>query len=71
MAEAEALLTQHGLDFTCPALNQLKVGPVNYWPATGTCHIDEHSRSRPTRGLKALAAALSELGLLCTDPTIR
>lgn len=64
MAEAKAWLTRHGLDFTCPARNQLKVGPVSYWPATGTTHIDEDHRSRPTKGLRALAAALSEADLL-------
>lgn len=53
--EAKALLKTHGVQFDEPAPGHLKSGALNYWPSTGRIHFDGEARSRPEKGLRALA----------------
>lgn len=40
---------------------QLKIGPINYWPSTGTITVDNEPGKRIDRGLKGLEVVLREL----------
>ena len=41
--------------------SQLKIGPINYWPSTGTITVDNEPGKRPDRGLQGLEHVLGEL----------
>ena len=41
--------------------SQLKIGPINYWPSTGTITVDNESGKRVGRGLQGLELVLVEL----------
>ena len=64
MAEAEAKLVELGLVPERPARTQLKVGPVSYYPSTGTVFVDGEDGRRSGAGLGVLEAVLREFGEL-------
>ena len=41
--------------------SQLKIGPINYWPSTGTITVDNETGKRPYLGLQGLELVLQEL----------
>ena len=41
--------------------SQLKIGPINYWPSTGTITVDNETGKRPYLGLQGLELVLREL----------
>lgn len=41
--------------------SQLKIGPINYWPSTGTITVDNEPGKRVGRGLQGLELVLDEL----------
>lgn len=41
--------------------SQLKIGPINYWPCTGTITVDNEPAKRVGRGLQGLELVLDEL----------
>lgn len=41
--------------------SQLKIGPINYWPSTGTITVDNESGKRLDRGLQGLELVLGDL----------
>ena len=48
----DALLLK-GFDFEQPSPNQLKIGPLNFYPRTGTIYRDCDQGALQERGLKA------------------
>ena len=40
--------------------SQLKIGPINYWPSTGTITVDNETGKRPYLGLQGLDAYFGE-----------
>ena len=58
---ANDLLETLGVAYTRPSPTALKIGIVNYFPNTGTIHLDGHSKPSPKRGKDALRELL--LGL--------
>ncbi|MGE0044163.1 MAG: hypothetical protein AB7T08_00235 [Hyphomonadaceae bacterium] len=50
-----------------PSKHHLKIGVVNYWPATGSIHVDGEGRKRRERGLRALEDLIRALRLDRTD----
>src|SRR5918997_5408790 len=67
MAEAEAHLVALGVAHTCPTRTQLKIGPVSYFPSTGTVFVDGEDARRSGAGLGLLEAVLREFGELRAD----
>lgn len=59
MQEARAWLNGRGIHYLYLPPHQLKVGPLNFWPGTGTITVDGESGRRPEKGLPGLAAILS------------
>lgn len=53
MRNATDALLLRGIDFHQPSPNQLKIGPLNFYPRTGTIYRDGDRRSLPARGLRA------------------
>jgi hypothetical protein len=67
MAEAKAHLVALGAAYTCPTRTQLKIGPVSYFPSTGTVFVDGEDARRPGAGPGLLEAVLREFGALGAD----
>lgn len=59
MQDARAWLNGHGIHYLYLPPHQLKIGPLNFWPGTGTITIDGESGRRPEKGLKGLEGILS------------
>lgn len=55
---ANDMLGALGVRYRRPGPSHLKIGKINYYPATGKTHIDGHSKAQPKRGLEALKALL-------------
>jgi hypothetical protein len=58
MAAATAWLDQNGFGFEYIPPHQIKIGPLNFWPGSGTITFDGEDQKRPEKGLEGLAAAL-------------
>lgn len=57
-ANAHLVLESLGVRYERPSLHQLKIGCINYYPNSGTIHVDGEKRARPGRGKEALKALL-------------
>jgi hypothetical protein len=55
---ANDMLESIGVRYSRPTRYQLKIGKINYYPATGKTHIDGYSKAQSKRGLEALKALL-------------
>ena len=47
MEFAEAFLRARNVLFTKPDASHLKIGPLNFYPTTGTIFVDQEPRNRP------------------------
>lgn len=52
------MLEAMGVRYWRPTPHQLKIGKINYYPTSGSIHIDGHSKPQPKRGLDALQTLL-------------
>jgi hypothetical protein len=57
---AHDLLEALGVHYERPVPHQLKIGDINYFPSTGTIHVDRESKARSKRGKEALKSLLLE-----------
>lgn len=55
---ANDMLEALGVRYRRPDRHQLKIGKINYYPKSGSIHIDGHSKPQPKRGLDALQTLL-------------
>jgi len=55
MKEAMAWLDQRGIYYQHFPPDQIKIGPINFWPRTGTITVDGEGRRRAEKGLEGLA----------------
>jgi hypothetical protein len=46
------------INYHRPSAFHLKMGPVNFWPKTGSITVDGEMAKRPAKGLDALKAVL-------------
>ena len=60
MKEAMAWLDQRGVYYQHFPPDQIKIGPINFWPRTGTITVDGEGRRRAEHGLAGLEAILAE-----------
>ena len=58
MKESMAWLDQRGVYYRHFPPDQIKVGPINFWPRTGTITIDGESQRRAEKGLAGISALL-------------
>jgi len=61
MIQATEWLDAKGVYYRHLSPSQLKIGPINYWPSTGTITVDNEPGKRPDRGLQGLEHVLGEL----------
>ena len=61
MTQATDWLDAKGVYYRHRPPSQLKIGPINYWPSTGTITVDNESGKRVGRGLQGLELVLDEL----------
>lgn len=59
MQDARAWLGGRSIRYLYLPPHQLKIGPLNFWPGTGTITIDGESGRRPEKGLHGLMSLLS------------
>lgn len=57
--DARAWLGGRSIRYLYLPPHQLKIGPLNFWPGTGTITIDGESGRRPEKGLDGLATLLA------------
>ena len=71
MKEAMAWLDQRGVYYQHFPPDQIKIGPINFWPRTGTITIDGEGRRRAEKGLAGLEAILATAATprYCTTPS--
>jgi hypothetical protein len=60
---ANDLLESLGVRYKRTSAHQLKIGHINYFPNTGSIHVDGERGARPQRGKDALRALLLECRL--------
>lgn len=58
MKEVMAWLDQHGVYYQHFPPDQIKIGPINFWPRTGTITVDGEGSRRAEKGLAGLALLL-------------
>ena len=61
MIQATEWLDAKGVYYRHLPPSQLKIGPINYWPSTGTITVDNETGKRPYLGLQGLELVLLEL----------
>ena len=61
MIQATEWLDAKGVYYRHLPPSQLKIGPINYWPSTGTITVDNETGKRPYLGLQGLELVLQEL----------
>lgn len=59
MQDARAWLDGRSIRYLYLPPHQLKIGPLNFWPGTGTITIDGESGRRPENGRAGLETILS------------
>lgn len=59
MQDARAWLGQRGIHYLYLPPHQLKIGPLNFWPGTGTITVDGEGGRRSAKGLEGLKGILS------------
>lgn len=47
------------IHFVRKTRHHIKIGPINFYPATGTIYFDDEPKARPERGLDALKELLT------------
>ena len=67
MHDAIEWFYEWGYPFTRPTDYQLKIGPFNFYPSTGTIHRDGDRQPHPDRGLAALKKLLPMPTFVLTD----
>lgn len=64
MNAAAEWLQANDAEFDQMTAYHIKIGPVNFWPKTGTIMVDGEDQRRPERGLEGLELTLIEQDLL-------
>lgn len=64
MNAAVEWLRVNDVEFDQLTAYHIKIGPVNFWPKTGTIMVDGEDRRRPERGLDGLEFTLIEQGFV-------
>lgn len=59
MKEAMAWLDQRGVYYQHFPPDQIKIGPINFWPRTGTITVDGEGRRRAEKGLVGLETIIA------------
>ena len=59
MKEAMAWLDQRGIYSQHFPPDQIKIGPINFWPRTGTITVDGEGQRRAEKGLAGLEVMLA------------
>ncbi|WP_025915610.1 hypothetical protein [Herminiimonas sp. CN] len=59
MQGARAWLEGRGIHYLYLPPHQLKIGPLNFWPGTGTITVDGEGGRRSEKGLEGLKGILS------------
>lgn len=62
MKEAMAWLDQRGVYYQHFPPDQIKIGPINFWPRTGTITVDGEGQRRAEKGLAGLNSILAAYG---------
>jgi hypothetical protein len=62
MKEAMAWLDQRGVYYQHFPPDQIKIGPINFWPRTGTITVDGEGQRRAEKGLAGLNSILAANG---------
>ena len=60
MKEAMAWLDQRGVYYQHFPPDQIKIGPINFWPRSGTITVDGEGKRRPAKGLLGLEAIIAD-----------
>lgn len=63
MAQAEKSLAASGIPHEAKTQYHLKIGSLNYYPATGSLHRDGETSSRKRVSLNALLAIIRDEGV--------
>jgi hypothetical protein len=63
-----ALLRAYKVHYREPDDHQIKMGNLNYWPASGKIYEDRAPASLPAHGLQALEIELRNRGYRRSDP---
>ena len=58
MKEAMAWLDQRGVYYQHFPPDQIKIGPINFWPRSGTITVDGEGRRRAEKGLAGISTLL-------------
>ena len=69
MKEAMAWLDQRGVYYQHFPPDQIKIGPINFWPRTGTITVDGEGRRRAEKGLAGLEVILASAAAPRNRPT--